>query len=620
MAQQLPSIHHLFLRAAFQIHTPQKTFLSEKRAGVYTGITYAEAYSSIKALAGFLYDLGLEKGDRVAIIHNNAPAYLYIDQALMMLGLVNVSIYPTITEQETAYILNDAGCKALFIGSPFLLKKFEKVKDQCKTVEQVVLTFENESESYHLFNKVLAWGAEAYEKHLEAIQSRFASVEREDLATLIYTSGTTGNSKGAMLTHHNFMSNAEDAVALCPSVNEKDKFLSFLPLSHVYERLVSYILALHIGAEIAYAESIEKVAQNFAETQPTLAACVPRVLEKVEFKISQNAAQSGAVKKAIFNWAIRVGRKKRLAQEQHRKVDLFTRIGLPLAEKLVFSKIKQRLGGRIKLIVSGGGALPVYVGEFFGNIGIKVQEGYGLTETSPFICVNEYHRQVFGTVGRIAPSQEVAIQDIETKEIITLQNYHSFSDDYACREGEILVKGPNVMKGYWNKVQETAEVFDEEGWFHTGDIGCFEKGYLKITDRLKNMLKTSLGKNIFPTPIENVYLQSPKIEQVFIIGDKREYVTAIIVPSKEVLERAFNLNDDFFMELNPMIEDERIKSWLLEDIKQLSNKLAKYERIKDFVIKRNPFSLEANEMTVTQKQKRKVIETNYRESIELMYN
>lgn len=620
MEQKLPSIHHLFLRAAYQIHSPQKDFLWEKKNGVYTAITYKQTHEAIKAIAGYLFHLGFQKGDRVAIVHNNAPEYLFIDQALMMLGLVNVSIYPTITDVETAYVLNDAGCKALFIGTPFLLKKFEKVKDICKTVENVVLTYPSTDNGYLHLDTLLEEGAALYAAQETAIMERFQGVGREDLATLIYTSGTTGNSKGAMLTHNNFMSNAEDAVALCPTINEKDKFLSFLPLSHVYERLVSYILALHIGAEIAYAESLEKVAQNFGETQPTLAACVPRVLEKVEFKISQNAAQAGAVKKAIFNWAIGVGKQKRIATEKGKRVGFLTAIQLPIAEKLVFSKIKQRLGGRIKLIVSGGGALPVYVGEFFGNIGIKVQEGYGLTETSPFICVNEFHRQVFGTVGRIAPSQEVAIQDVETLELITVQNYKSFSENYACREGEILVKGPNVMQGYWNKPEETAAVFDADGWFHTGDIGCFEKGYLKITDRLKNMLKTSLGKNIYPTPIENVYLQSPKIEQVFIIGDKREFVTAIIVPSREVLEKEFKLDESFFMQTEPMITEEAIKQWLQEDIKYLSNKLAKYERIKDFVVKRNPFSMDLNEMTVTQKQKRKVIETNYGNFIELMYN
>jgi long-chain acyl-CoA synthetase len=322
-----------------------------------------------------------------------------------------------------------------------------------------------------------------------------------------------------------------------------DRFLSFLPLSHVYERMAGYYLPTYIGAQIAFAESIEKVAQNFMEAQPSIMTCVPRLLERLEGRIRGNAEAKGGLTLKIFNWCLSVGEQVRLNTENKQSIGPLLKLKHSIAVKLVFSKIKAKLGGRLKLLVSGGGALPQHIGEFFGNVGIRCQQGYGLTETSPFVTVNEFHRQIHGTSGRVAPRQQVAIQNIETKEIITIQTYDSFKDDFECEEGEILCKGPNIMLGYYNNPKETALVMDEEGWFHTGDIGKFYKGYIKITDRYKNMLKTSLGKNIYPTPIENTYLQSDKIEQIFIIGDQREYVTAIIIPKEEKLKDFVGLNN-----------------------------------------------------------------------------
>lgn len=242
-----------------------------------------------------------------------------------------------------------------------------------------------------------------------------------------------------------------------------------------------------------------------------------------------------------------------------------------------------------------------------------------MTETSPFITVNEFHRQVYGTVGRIAPSQQVAIQDIESGRIITIQDYNSFDPAFASEEGEIIVKGPNIMKGYWNRPDETALVFDSDGWFHTGDIGRFEKGYLKITDRLKNMLVTSLGKNIYPTPVENNYLQSPKIEQIFIIADKREFVTALVVPNQEEYKQKFGVGDDFFTQEERFIDDPAVQAWLEEDIKRLGEALAKYARIREFRVKRHTFTQESGELTITLKTKRKVVTQNYEKEIEAMY-
>jgi long-chain acyl-CoA synthetase len=318
-------------------------------------------------------------------------------------------------------------------------------------------------------------------------------------------------------------------------------------------------------------------------------------------------------------WALGVGEKARHRRDEGKSKGPVLSAQYALANKLVFSKIKEKMGGRLKLFVSGGGALPPHVGEFFANLGIQVQEGFGLTETSPFITVNEYNRQVYGTVGRVAPRQQVAIQNPDTKEIFTVQTYHTFKPDFVSEEGEILSKGPNVMKGYWNNKAETDKVFDEDGWFHTGDIGRFEKGYLKITDRLKNMLVTSLGKNIYPTQLENNFLKSPRIEQIFIIGDKQEFITAIIVPAKEEAV-AKGMDASLFEGENAFIENEQLRAWLMEEVKKYNENLAKFERVKDFLIKRTPFSIEDGDMTITLKVKRKVVMEKFADEISKLYS
>ena len=615
------SLHEFYVHAATEIHSLNHPVMFAKEKGVWEKYTYQDVLECVAQIGAWFMEMGLEKGDRVAMVLDNCPEYYFIDQTIQKLGLVNVSIYPTLTHEETAYILNDSGAKVLFVGNAFLLKKFKKVQSDCSTVLRVVC-MPSDLESGGIFAdfaSVRVEGQALIEKHADAVESRFQAVEKTDLSTLIYTSGTTGMPKGVMLTHYNFMSNCYDAKDLCPAITSDDLYLSFLPLSHVFERLATMYLSTYIGAQVAFAENIDKVAQNIQEMRPTLMAAVPRLLERVHDKVYKSATEKGGASAKIFLWALKVGGEARVRRDQGKMVGPLLAMQVAIAEKLVYSKIKAKMGGRLKMFVSGAGALPVHVGEFFANLGMRVQEGYGLSETSPLVTVNEFERQVYGTVGRVAPRQQVAIQNIETKEIVALQTYDSFEPNYQSEEGEILVKGPNVMQGYWNRPEATAEVFDAEGWFHTGDIGKFDRGYLKITDRLKNMLKTSLGKNIYPTQIENVLLRSPKLEQVFIIGDKREYLTAIIHPNMDELKTAFGGRKDYFEVSDPFIQDEEIKKWMQEDVKKLSENLAKFERIKDFVVKREPFSVEAGDMTITLKIKRKVVMEKYADEIEAMY-
>jgi long-chain acyl-CoA synthetase len=291
-----------------------------------------------------------------------------------------------------------------------------------------------------------------------------------------------------------------------------------------------------MGSSIAFAQSLDLLAKNMAEVKPTVMNCVPKLLERIHDRAMKNGTSAGGIKSKIFLWALKIGREVRLVKEAGKKTGLILSQQHKLAEKLVFSKIKERTGGRLKVMLSGGGALPKNIGEFFGDLGIKILEGFGLTETSPVMAVTEDHRVIYGTVGRIIPGIEVAIQNVDTKQIYTIQTHDTFNEDFQSEEGEIIVRGHCVMKGYWNKPEETASVIDPDGWFHTGDIGRYYMGNLQITDRLKNMLVNSYGKNVYPTPVENTYLKSPKIEQVFLIGDKREYITAIIVPAKDTLQ------------------------------------------------------------------------------------
>ena len=615
------SLHEFFLNSANNIHNPQKTFLMRKEEGAWKEYSYAYLIEEINKMASFFIESGLEKGDRVAIVLENCPEYYILDQALQKIGLVNVSIYPTLTPEETKFIINDSGSKMVAVGNPFLLKKVQKVEADCPTLEQIIFVPSDKKEEGKVINysTVLEKGSASLSKHSDEIENRFSQVGKEDLATLIYTSGTTGVPKGAMLTHYNFMSNCYDAKELCPAIMETDLYLSFLPLSHVFERMATMYLSTYVGAAVAFSEGIEKVASNISEVRPTVMATVPRLLERIHDKVIKNATAGGGIKAKIFLWSVGIGAKVRETRDNGQEPGGLLAIKAGIAEKLVFSKIKAKMGGRMKMFVSGGGALPKHVGEFFANLGLKVQEGYGLTETSPFCTVNEFERQVYGTVGRVAPRQYVAIQDIESKEILTVQHYDSFDAAFASEEGEILIKGPNVMKGYYQKKEETDNVFDQDGWFHTGDIGRFEKGYLKITDRLKNMLKTSLGKNIYPTQIENVYLKSDRIDQVFIIGDKREYLTAIVVPSVETLEEQNKEKADSLSEGGDFTNDEWIKKWILEHMKESAKQLAKFERVKDILVKREPFSVENGDMTITLKVKRKVVMEKYEKEIESLY-
>lgn len=622
------TIPSLLRNVVANIHKPEETFLIYKKNTEWEEISYKHTLDCADAVSAFFLAKGITKGDRMGLMIENSPEYVYYDQGIQQIGAINVSIYPTLSEQEVAYIINDSGMRAILIGNTFLYKKILKIADNCRHLEYIIPAFpeytkvaipEDVKTQVISFDEVLAATGKLTSDQLEEISKIRNSVLPADTSSLIYTSGTTGTPKGVMLTHSNFVENVKVCLQQIPVIDETETFLSFLPLSHVFERTATYHVCCAQGCKIAYAQSLELLAKNMAEIRPTVMSCVPRLLEKIHDKAIKSGTVGGGLKAKIFLWALEIGQEYRRIKEAGKKPGMILSAKKALAEQLVFSKIKEKTGGRLKFMISGGAALPKNVGEFFGNLGIKILEGFGLTETSPVMSVTEFHRQVYGTVGRVIPGIEIGIQAVESKKMISIQTHETFQEDFECEEGEIIVRGHCVMKGYFNKPAETAEAIDKDNWFHTGDIGRFYKGNLQITDRLKNMIVNAYGKNVYPTPVESIYMKSLKVDQVFLIGDKREYLTAIIIPNKENLQEAFNLPESFFQKPEIFIDEKEIIDWIGQDIRKLSNELAKFERIKNFKIKRNPFSLEEGEITPTLKPKRKIIETKYAGPINEMY-
>lgn len=622
------TIPTLLRNVVANIHKPEETFLIHKKDAEWEEISYQHTLDCADAVSAFCLAHGIKKGDRMGLMIENSPEYVYYDQGIQQIGAINVSIYPTLSEHEVAYIVNDSGIRAILIGNTFLYKKILKIAPNCRRLEYIIPAFpeyqkvpvpEELSARIISFEEILKNAGKMTAAELNEINELRSKVSPADISSLIYTSGTTGTPKGVMLSHSNFVENVKVCLQQIPVIDETETFLSFLPLSHVFERTATYHVCCAQGCKIAYAQSLELLAKNMGEIRPTVMSCVPRLLEKIHDKAIKSGTAGGGLKSKIFLWALETGQNYRRKKESGKSPGIFLSAEKALAEKLVFSKIKEKTGGRLKFMISGGAALPKNVGEFFGNLGIKILEGFGLTETSPVMAVTEYHRQVYGTVGRVIPGIEIGIQDIETKKMINIQTHESFREDFECEEGEIIVRGHCVMQGYFNKPAETAEAIDKDDWFHTGDIGRFYKGNLQITDRLKNMIVNAYGKNVYPTPVENVYMKSLKIDQIFLIGDKREYLTAIVIPNKENLQEAFKLPESFFLQPDIFIAEKEITDWIGQDLKKLSAELAKFERIKNFKVKRNPFSIEEGEITPTLKAKRKIIETKYAEAINEMY-
>ncbi len=599
VAVQFSTIPEMFEKLTTKFANETRPVLMYKSGGAYRNITYAELRRRVELFANGLAALGVQRGDRVSIISENRPEWVVSDLALVSLGAVGVPIYPTMTAKQNEFIFNDAGIRFVIVSNQFQLNKVLKVLADAKTIERVILMNDKDPITYANtfgFNAVMEMGEKFKKEHPGYVQQSISVVKPDDLLTFIYTSGTTGNPKGVMLTHKNLVSNIISSAATI-HLGLGDLLLSFLPLSHSFERMAGYYTALSVGASVAYAESVETVAANLLEVRPTVVTTVPRLFERIYGRIIKQVDGGSPVKKKIFYWAIDVGKKYAKARRQ-KNIPPALRLQHAVADKLVFAKVREKTGGRIRFFVSGGAALGREFGEFFEAIGINVIEGYGLTESSPVITVNPLEDYRFGTVGKPIPGVEVKIAE----------------------DGEILARGPNIMQGYWNNKEATAEVLDSEGWLHTGDIGMFDKdGYLHITDRKKHLFVSSGGKNIAPAPIENLFLTSKYIEQFVLVGDKRMYCSALIVPDVDALKDYAKAHGIAYSGEADLIQHPEINKLIDENIDHLQKDLANFERVRRFTLLQRPFTIEEGELTPSLKIRRKIVEERYAELIDGMY-
>ncbi|MDR9410801.1 MAG: AMP-dependent synthetase/ligase, partial [Balneolaceae bacterium] len=419
--------------------------------------------------------------------------------------------------------------------------------------------------------------------------------------------------KGAMLTHRNIVSNikaAHDAI----NINESDRCLSFLPLCHSFERTAGYYAMIAGGAEIYYAESVDTVARNMTEAHPTIVVSVPRLFEKIFNLVNKNVKEGSAIQQSIFSWALNVGE-----EYWNGKRGLIS-LQKKIADKLVFDKLKERTGGRIRFFVSGGAALPPEIGIFFMAAGLNIIEGYGLTETSPVMCCNPYGDEVIGTVGQVINGVTVGIQSLEDNRILAQVSGEDYPTNVTCEAGEILNRGPNTMKGYWKNEEATREMIDEDGWLHTGDVGRFVNGRLKITDRIKHMIVNAGGKNIYPGPIEDMFKTSPWIDQLVVVGERKTFMAALIVPDFESLEKYANQENIKYSNLNELLQKEFIQNIYNKEIRTFSKDLASHEKIRDFRLVSNEFTVETGELTPTLKVKRRIIEEKYKHLIDDIFS
>jgi long-chain acyl-CoA synthetase len=569
--------------------------LQYRAGGRWIPISHAELESRVAALAAGLDAAGIGAGDRVAILSENRPEWTVTDYAVLGLGGMDVPLYPTLPAGQLAYILKDCGAAALFVSTAGQLAKIQEIRHELPDL-RLVVSFEDPGSAAGVrrFEDLLDDGRKAIEAGTAgSFRARAAQVERDDVATLIYTSGTTGAPKGVMLTHWNLASN----VAACRQhdvlrTQPGDVALSFLPLSHVFERMVDYWY-FDSGIGIAYAESMDKVADNLVEVRPTVAVSVPRLFEKIYARVT--AAEG--VKKAIVGWARRVGGAAVDARMAGREPGRLLALQNALADRLVFSKLRERTGGRLRTFISGGAPLSAEIARFFWAAGLPVLEGYGLTETSPVIAVNRPGKWRLGTVGPIVPGVEVAISE----------------------EGEILTRGPHVMKGYWKNPDATAEVIDDDGWFHTGDIGELEDGFLRITDRLKNLIVTAGGKNVAPQPLENLAAMSPYVAQVVMIGDRRAFPSLIVVPDYESLLPWAQAQGISTADRAALARDERVRQLMERETLGRLTGFARYEQPKKVLVIPDEFTIDNGMLTPTLKVKRRVVEKRYGDEIEALY-
>jgi len=593
----LNSIPKLFLNQTKRYGN--KPCVAYKKDGVWHDLSWNDMWERVKALSGFLRDMGVRPGDRVGIFSPNRYEWWVSDLAILSLGAVDVPIYATNSAHEAQYILNHSEAVGLIVGGDEQFGRVMTVRDELPNLRFIIcLDPQQEDPQNHIYN--ISTALSKGQNISWDISASIEAIGRDDLATIMYTSGTTGPPKGVMLTHKNFLANVHQALHdFWDQVFEDDVLLSFLPLSHSLERTAGYYMPITWGAKVAFAEDFSKLQENLTEIRPTCIVSVPRLYEKIHAGVLSKVAQAPQSKQRLFYWALNIAKENLpfVCQNKPRK-GIFA-LKFLLADKLIFSKLKRALGmDRLRFAVSGGGPLSVSDAEFFLGMGIVILEGYGLTETTPITNVNRYTLIKPGTVGPPVPGT-----------IIKLSH-----------EGEILIKGPQVMKGYFKDETATKEVFTEDGFFKSGDVGAIDQdGYLAITDRLKEIIVTSGGKNISPQNIENRLKESRFIEQVAVIGDKRKYLSALIVPNFEQLILWASENGIQTQSREDLVKHPKLIEMYENEIQDLMSIFARVEQIRKFTLLPNEWTQQTGEITPTMKLKRRVINKKYQDLIEAMY-
>jgi len=574
---------------------PKDDFMLYKERGTYVPISTEDFGNRVKHLSLGLKDLGLEAGDKLIILSENGPDWVMTDFATLCVGAITVPIYTSLVPEQIKYIINDSDAKIVVCSNQELWQKVKAIKHDLAKVE-CFITFRPEApEGAVTLLEVRERGKKIAREDPELFDRTALGIKAGDVASIIYTSGTTGIPKGVMLTHSNFISNVKTAAELI-HFSCKDTVLSFLPLSHVLERTVTFAY-VYRGCSIGYAESVETIAENLLEIRPHIMVSVPRVFEKIYAGVMDNVLSSSALKRKIFFWAVNIGKKYGAKELNKQPISGYLRFRRKIANKLVFSKIIEKTGGRVKFFVSGGAALSKDIAEFLYAVGLIVLEGYGLTETSPVIAVNTLENLRFGTVGKVIPDVEVKI----------------------AGDGEILTRGPNVMKAYYKKEAETQEAI-KDGWFYTGDIGyLYEDEYLVITDRKKDIFVTSGGKNVAPQPIENILKINPYVSNAVVIGDNRRFISALIIPNFEKIEEYADANNIIYESPTDLVKNDKIVEFMKQEIDQATTGLASYERIKKIALLERDFEIEEGEITPSLKVKRNIIEKKYEKLIDSFY-
>jgi len=570
-----------------------------KKGDRWIDITVPQFRDTVRHFSTGLRLLGVKPGDRVAILSENRPEWTMADFAILASGAVTVPVYPTLLGWQVEYILNDAGVVGVIVSNDEQLKKIQEVRGHVPSIHNIIVCDPPDalSKGVLTFPQVVDSGRrEEGASGRARFDELINKAKPDDLATLVYTSGTTGNPKGAMLTHGNITSNVQ-ATANMLDLKPGMIALSILPLSHILERMADFFY-LYKGVTVAYAENILKVSDNLQEIKPNIFAAVPRLFEKMRTRVMDNVALAPPKKQKIFHWALKIAEERLPYRVEGKPMPLGLKLKSAVADKLVFRKILDRLGGRVDFVISGGAPLSAELAAFFIGAGLEIFEGYGLTETSPVISVNTPARRKVGTVGPVIPGVEVKI----------------------ASDAEILTRGPHVMKGYWNNPEATAQAIDSEGWFHTGDIGELDaQGFLKITDRKKDIIINAYGKNIAPQPLEALLKSSPYIGTPVLIGDRRKYLSALIVPNFEKLERDAAAMGVSFKSREELVGNEKVKTLIQNEIDRFNQNLDRQEQIRRFTILQRDFSIDEDEITPSLKVKRKMIDKKYKNLIDEMY-